>query len=310
MGVTDKSIYTDDYVTLEPKQHIYTDKDNRQYQSTSNLLKLMEIPFDKDGISSAMARSRAGKGATPEMIAREKKSILNEWDRKRDNSTSYGTAIHDGLEKYFETGSSGTPAIDIIGADLFKSLRGDSKRHIAEKIYYNTDLLLAGSADLSVIRKQNREKPWVLDIFDYKTNIEQGIRYDSIDRRKVPPKHYEQYYVGPFAHVEACNYFKYCMQLSVYAYMAMVRYNVRIGRLAIIFIDKDLKHKEIPVPFMYYEVQQLLNMRVNRKKLPEQQLKNTSLHNKERTEARVYEPLPSTPFDFYGDSEFETDYNN
>ena len=304
MAYTDKKIYTDDYVTLEPVRHIYTDKDGNRYESVSKLLSRMEVPFDRDGISKSMAKRRLPKSASIFDVANEQRKILAEWDQKRDNSVDIGNHIHDNLEKYFLSGTSDDDKITDLGrkikADI--SYGVDYKRMIPEKVFYDIGNRYAGSADLPGIRKESRSTPWILDIFDYKTNIEQGIRFDSIDRRKTPPRHYDRYYVGDFSHIESCNYYKYAMQLSMYAYFAMNLYNVRIGRLGIIFVNENLEHKIFPVPFMYYEVIALINMIKSMKKLPqEEKRKNKEIKEKApMLEAQQEKRI----FDFYNDSDF------
>jgi len=95
-----------------------------------------------------------------------------------------------------------------------------------------------------------------MDFYDYKTNLSQGIRYDSIGWNKNPIKHYNRFMFSPLNHLEDCNYNKYAMQLSSYAYMAEITYGVKVGKLFIIFIWLDgtkYKYKFIPVPYMRME---------------------------------------------------------
>lgn len=291
--VTDKKIYSDDFVTLEPVKHIYTDKLGNKYRSVSSVLKLIETPFDAKNISMAMAKRDAGRGASQAKIKEAQKAILAGWESKKNGSLDHGNFIHDNLELYFLNGRCENKAIESLGRSIYNELCIGFKRTIPEKIFYDVETKVAGSADLPVVRKENQKKPWILDIYDYKSNIEQGIRYDSIDRRKSPPKHYEEYYNDPFNHVEACNYYKYSMQISTYAYMAMKQYNIRIGRLAIIFVNENYQYNIIPVPFMFYEVKALFDHMKSLKSLPE-------------TKSSIATPLKDSVsvFDFYNDSEF------
>lgn len=294
--MTPDHIYKNDFVTLEPVKHIYTDINGDTYESVTRLLKTLDVPFDSHGISMAMARGELGKNAPYEQVLTKQKQIQEGWKRKADKSINHGNFIHDNLEQYWLTGSTPYPELNALAANLHSNLFKSMHRIIPEKIYYDPKRKIAGSADISCIRKENRTKPWILDIFDYKTNIEQGITFDSIDRRKTPPKHYERYMVGNFEMIESCNYYKYCLQLSMYAFMAMNLYGVRIGRLAIIFIDKNYQYQIIPVPFMYYEVIALLGQIMSSKKLPGQKEAQSSLKK-------------TTQFDYYNDSELEIEYS-
>jgi hypothetical protein len=283
-------IYKNDFVSLEPIKHIYTDINGDTYESVSSLLKALEVPFDAETISMSMARAELGKNAPYQTVLQKQKAIKASWKRKADNSINHGNFIHDNLEKYWLTGNTDYPEINNLASNLYSDVFKSMHRIIPEKIYYDPKRKIAGSADISCIRKENRTKPWILDIFDYKTNAEQGITFDSIDRRKVPAKHYERYMIGNFEMIESCNYYKYSLQLSLYAFMAMNLYNARIGRLAIIFVDKNYQYQIIPVPFMYYEVLALLDQVLSVKPLP--------IVSTVKKEAAV-------EFDYYNDSEFE-----
>jgi len=73
----------------------------------------------------------------------------------------------------------------------------------------------------------------------------------------------------PFDHLEDCNYIHYSLQLSMYAFMSQLTWGCRIGKLAILYIDNDLKLNIYPIPYMRLEAKLLLEHNATLKQLPE-----------------------------------------
>ena len=239
------NFYTDDYITFEEKYHRYFNPDGIEFMSMSKILKGIQIPFDREGMSKRIAKSRNITQA----------EVLKEWDKKRDDSIDHGNNIHNGMENYFRAEKVSDPKVEKLAKYFARELDG-YKQIIPEKIFYDEEYLVAGQADLVLDR--GKGKNWVVDIFDYKTNLEKGICFDSISRKKSEPKDYKKFLLDPVSHLEECNYNIYSLQLSGYAYMMEKTYGIKPGKLFIVYIyEKNgiLDYRLLPVNYMKYEVQ-------------------------------------------------------
>jgi hypothetical protein len=124
---------------------------------------------------------------------------------------------------------------------------------------------IAGTIDTGGFRKT---KTRILDIEDNKTNLEKGITFDSISRKEGKIKHENRFFLEPVSHLELCNYNRYVLQLSIYAYLFEQFFSCQIGRLAIRWLSCSpateengivfLSSSYIPVPYMRSEAVRLL----------------------------------------------------
>ena len=247
------NLYNDNFITFKADTHQYFGSDNKEYKSVSNVLNTIKNPFDKDGISRAIAK-RDGV---------DQKDILKEWDNKRIVASDYGTTIHNGLEDYFNAKKVSDKKIEQLGISFSKELK-EYYKISTEKILYDREFLIAGTTDLLLDRQKvtSSTNGWVVDLMDYKTNIENGIYFDSIYRKNGTTKHYKKFLLSPLEHLEECNYNIYALQLSSYGRMLEKTYGIKIGKLFIVWIrfDKNLNkfdYTMIPVPYMKYEVDAL-----------------------------------------------------
>lgn len=230
-------------ITFRPDGHTFKNKQGVYYQSWSAVAKTLEVPFDAQSVSLQMAHGMASeKGITVEVAQAQ---ILSEWEGKRSSSEVLGTRNHNLMEKFAKTGETSplvAPTIEFVSKIL-----KESAQYYPEMIVHSHKYQKAGIADLVVQRQRNWQTS-VFDIYDYKTNEQKGIQFDSVGRKEVL-KHYNRYLLPPFDYIEACNFALYSFQLCGYAYMLWEMYRVRIGRLAIIFIDKDGKPHMYPVVY-------------------------------------------------------------
>lgn len=235
---------TDNNVTFDPGPHTYTDGLGQNYKSVSRILSTIEIPFDREGISKAMAKGDEKRQA----------QILAEWEAKKDSSINRGNWIHDNLENFHKYGKIDERLRNV--ADQIKPLYENYFRVYTEVLLSDVEYLVAGQTDLVVKRQRSHNS--LFDFYDYKTNESKGIVFDSVNRKKDPWSYYNKFFLHPFSYLEDCNYNRYSMQLSLYALIAQRQYGINIGRLALIFIDNDLRVHIYPVSFMRYEAEILL----------------------------------------------------
>ena len=252
---TDEIIYYDN-------DHTYWNLQDQQYTSVTRLIKSIKMPFDDKKISSMMASSLAKETGMSQQEAQ--KEILNDWKQKKESSIVRGEYVHESFERYL---TDGTYDPEMKKPVIFLSeILKEYHRYFPEKLLFSHAHRTAGRCDL--ILKRQRSKDPVYDIIDHKSNESKGIVYDSVGRKNVIPRHYNRYFLPPFDHLEDCNYTEYCLQLSIYAFLAMNELKIRIGKLNIIFVDNDFIPHCIPAPFMYHEAKLLCELNIQRIKLP------------------------------------------
>lgn len=249
-------------VRFNAENHEYFTREGIKLKSVSQLIKVFIPQFEADKISSIMARAKAKEDGISE--AEAKRIILSEWDEKRESAGTYGTGIHDNLEKFLLTGKC-DPEYAKAGETIHQLVKG-SYRYFCEQRLYSIPFGIAGTADLVVQRQKTKNS--LIDFFDYKTNQSKGIVFDSIGRKTEDLRHYNRMMLPPLDHLEDCNYVHYCLQLSSYAYMAESTWGIKVGRLAIIFIDKDANITIIPVPYMKLEIIAMMTFNLQLKPLP------------------------------------------
>lgn len=278
-------------IVYQDDTHEYFNLEKEEYKSVTRALKGIQVPFDSARMSSIMA----GKYATEHGIteAQAQKEILASWEEKKDNSIVKGNYVHDSFERYTLKGTYDDEMADAVM--FLKQILLEHYRFYPEVIIHSHKYKMAGRTDLALMRLKSNDP--VFDFYDYKSNIEKGIQFDSINRNKFPIKHYNRFLLPPFQYLEDCNYTIYSLQLSVYAFMALdSNPNIRIGRLGIIFVDNDFKPSMIPVPFMYQEAKMICEMNITRKALPDKATQSLSYeimdmsNNEKRSPAIGWDP--------------------
>jgi hypothetical protein len=252
-------------VLLDKERNVYY-SGQVNFRRVSHVLNSLQEPFDSKGISRNMALSKIksgeGNGKTVDQVQAE---ILAQWDEARDESSIHGTAVHKVCEDFFNLGVV-TPGFQRLCSSL-KELMDSYMKIEMEVIVYLRRALLAGTIDKRC-RRQKFGKSLV-DYFDYKTNIRKGIQYDSIKRYDDgSQKHYNRMMLHPVSHLEDCNFNRYALQLSLYAYMDQEECGTTPGKLGILFINKNQSMKYLPVPYMRLEAEAIINHYMTLKPLP------------------------------------------
>lgn len=242
-----------EHITFKEDTHQYFDPSGEEYTSVSRILRLVTPDFDKKAVSGFMAKKMAKEEGIS--IDQAQHRILNEWEEAKDYSIDHGNFIHNNLEAYLKSGTCDAKVIS--AGKRILSFLSSYYRYYPEAILYSGKHKAAGTADLPVQRQRKRDGVW--DFYDFKTNVKKGIYFDSIKRMdgKIE-KHYNRFLKAPLDHLEDSNYNTYCLQLSIYAYMAETTFGAKVGRLGIIFIGKDMSIKMYPVPYMRFEAIALL----------------------------------------------------
>lgn len=220
-------------VTLEPKEHLYRDREGKEYLSVSKFLSMLSEKFED---------TRAYKLASEETRL--------EWKAKGRAAANHGTNIHEALELYNKTGQILKDNSHM--ADAIRSVTDEYKDYnktYDEICLYNKDYRIAGTTD-KICMLSNR-KDCEVDLADFKTNIAKGVYYHSDYKKRL---------FSPLDHLQDCNYVKYSLQLSIYAYFFEELTGRRVRKLFIHFIPPGdmMKHHKIPVIYMKNDVRLLL----------------------------------------------------
>lgn len=230
--------FNNDFLTFNEEAHRYHDQNGLEYTSVSAFFKRFEPVFDKENISKAVARKRGISQA----------EVLAEWEAMRVSSTDVGTRIHNALEDYDNDGviaKGNEELLPMMREVREKYFKGYAVEYNEQRLYVEK-YRIAGTADKLCHRKGK-----VVDIFDYKTNERRGIEFQD---------KYGKYLSAPIGHFEACNYNVYSLKCSLYGYMLEETFGLKVGRIAIIYINpRTLEHKEVPIPYLKTDVQNMLS---------------------------------------------------
>lgn len=231
-------------VQLEPIEHKYYNLvTGEEYMSVSKLLGSLGTKFDSEKVSAMVAKKRGVSQA----------EVLQEWKDIATKSTDHGTRIHNALERYKKTAIILPEDEDLKDMIIdVCSYYKDYYQVYDELTLYHDETRIAGTSDMiCMISKTKGSK---FDVEDYKTNMRNGIEtFNKYGTRLNPP----------FDYLEDCNFVKYSLQLSIYAYMFEQLTGKQCRKLGIRFIPPDdyMKHVYMPVMYLKPEVEHILKIR-------------------------------------------------
>jgi hypothetical protein len=249
-------------IVYQDKTHQYFNLEGVEYKSVSRALNGIKVPFDRMKMSGIMANKIAMEQGIS--VEKAQEGLLKQWDKKKDDSIDKGNYVHDSMERYSLSGKYDEEMKDAVM--FLQDILKDYYRFYPEVIIHSHTYRMAGRTDMA-LQRQNSKVP-VIDFLDYKSNSEKGIQFDSIGRKTIPIRHYNKFFLPPFDYLEDCNYTLYALQLSIYAFMAIERLGIKVGKLAILFVDNDFQPSLIPIPFMYQEAKMICEMNIQTKQLP------------------------------------------
>lgn len=233
-------------VILRKEDHVYIDLDtNEQLISWSRFIENFFPKFDK-----SIAKNCAGKGKYAGMSEQD---VLDAWSEKGRIASEYGTRIHDALEVYSKEFRIAPENEDL--RPMILSIMAEYKHYYQvydEEVFALIEEGIAGTGDKTFLLNNRKDSPF--DMEDFKTNIDNGIEYVPSDKVK------EKWCKYPIDHLPNCNYTKYALQLSMYAYMFSKWSGRKPRKLTIRFIPPEdkLQHVKIPVPYLKMEVEALI----------------------------------------------------
>ena len=158
-------------VVFEKEGHKYVLKETGELLlSGSSFIGLFHDKFDPTG-------------EITEKYAKKVKKTVDEvkemWRVENKKSTDYGTAVHNTLEDFINTGEITNKEYAWVVEEFKKvPIYGNL---VSEKMVYNEDLLLCGTVDLFDIYK-NSKGVLCARILDFKTNKKLEIKEDKVER--------------------------------------------------------------------------------------------------------------------------------
>lgn len=234
-------------IYLDPATHTYYDREGTMKPiSCSKFLEKFFPEFDRMKISAACA----GKGKYAGMTQKE---VLAQWDGSMVESQDHGNYIHNGLEHFGKnfTIKPGCEEIEPMIRSVFADYVEYHTRYSEEVLY--TKFGIAGTCDKLFFVSSSANSAF--DLEDFKTNLKKGIEFCPDAKVK------EKFCKYPIEHLSNCNYTKYALQLSMYAYMVEELTGRKCRKLTIRFIPPDdpMQHVKIAVPYMKHEIHAMIH---------------------------------------------------
>lgn len=230
-------------VFLEPTEHRYFHRESgKEYTSLSRVRNDYKEPFNDQMIAFAVAKKRLKLSGyefpDKDMLRNEQVKVLKEWDGKLKSATDIGTKVDTAIDHYFATTEILYPEMAELMHNLGHLMSGYKKR-ISKAVVWSDAHNVAGEIDKLCIRRAKN----IADYYDYKTNLHKGMQYMSKNN---------SFMKSPLDYMEDCNYNDVSLQLSCYALMGEICYDLKPGKLTAVLIDteNDYRYKLIPVPYM------------------------------------------------------------
>lgn len=231
--------------------HTY-EEGERKFTSVSQILKLLEKPKNWKAIAKKYA-TKVGKTVT---------EVEAEWKEKKDKSIVRGKEYH--TSKQSKLNAAGfiqrknqhcTIKFYLpTGGRIYQpDFRLEDNTIYTEFMVWDEESGICGTADEVECISQT------IHINDHKTNeeiVRQGFYIPSKGREKL---------LAPVAHLDDCNWNKYCLQLSLYMYMVW-KHNkhLKVGDLTLNHVEFDKEGKStkvnpLRVPYLRKEVKDIID---------------------------------------------------
>ncbi|MGA1046523.1 MAG: hypothetical protein ACO3UU_00785 [Minisyncoccia bacterium] len=216
------------HISFDEKNHVYTNVNTEDnYISVTTLLSRFKPKFDVDAQAAIFA-------AKHNLLVEDVKQYWNDLNRI---STTRGTAIHNILENYINTGSADTDEQKELIQYIKKQLQDHAGYKVtAEELMYNDLYQVAGTAD--IVLENNK----FFKIWDLKTN--KKFRFTNNFNK-------DTFLLSPVEHLPNCEYSNYSLQLSMYAFMKEQLTGKKCTELKIIYLKTNTVTQENTVEEYY-----------------------------------------------------------
>ena len=236
-------------VYLEPIEHVYIHrKTGIKYNSVTKAIAAIEPEFDAPAVAEAITH-QFDNIKQERYIGMSKAQILEFWQMLNDEANTYGTYVHDVVEKYLKANKWWFPEDElaqkvIAGYNLLKVDEG--VRIQPERIMFSEEFELAGMSDLIVDIDDK-----FFDVGDWKTN--------RIFNFYNPYGH--ETLLKPFDHLQNCQWSIYTIQLSTYALMYEMETGKKCRQIWVGYWDKTIETFErIQIMYLKHEARKLMEL--------------------------------------------------
>lgn len=194
----------------------------------------------------------------PEVIARRKARLLGidpsvlvrEWKQKGEESRQLGTELHENIERWFNGDEVKYDAPEWrYFLDFARDYNLEPIR--SEWTIYDEDYGVAGTLDF--ICRHNSE----VTIFDWKRSEKLIDPKTGIELRE---NRFHRNGFKPISHVSDTPYYRYALQVNMYAYFLSEKYGIDAKRMKLaVFHPTNSQYYVIDLPGMRGEVVDILN---------------------------------------------------
>ena len=241
-------------VYLEPIEHKYIHRDTgKKYTSVTTTIESIVPEFDEEAIALAITR-QLDTLKQERYIGLSQRQILDFWQQLNDEANTYGTRVHDIVERYLLANKWYFPPETPEGEfeqkviDGFNNLKLEEGHTIwPERILFAEQYELAGMSDVIIDIDEI-----FFDVLDHKTNKVFNF-YNPFGYQTL---------LKPFDHLQSCQWSIYTLQLSVYARLYEMEFPKRKCRQIIVLYWDKIKQtfEQIHIMYLKKEAKQLIEM--------------------------------------------------
>lgn len=236
-------------VYLEPIEHVYIHRETGvKYNSVTKAIASIEPHFDSEAVSLAIT-NQSDDVKQERYIGMTQTQILDYWQMLNDEANTYGTKVHDIVEKYLKANKWWFPKEDLAKKVIegYNNLKIDEGiRMQPERIMFSEEFQLAGMSDLIIDIDET-----FFDVGDWKTN--------RVFNFFNPYGH--ETLLKPFDHLQNCQWSVYTIQLSVYAYMYEMETGKKCRQIWVGYWDKTIEtFEKIQIMYLKHEARKLLEL--------------------------------------------------
>ena len=239
----------DSKITFEEEGHKYTIEGmDGSPVSVTTLIHHNFPSFNADLVIDKMMKSR--NWPSSKYFGRTKEDIKSGWEASGEEASRLGTLMHADVERFLNEEQVLNP--DSKEFSHFKLFWGEFQRtyptftpYRTEWLVYDEENKVAGSIDCVLTNPEGQ-----LLLLDWKRSKE--IKTEN---------RYEKG-LGPFAHLDHCNFWHYSLQLNIYRHILETKYNKQVLGMFIVVLHPDnpfyLTHL-----VSHYDIQSIWNTLTN-----------------------------------------------
>lgn len=236
-------------VYLEPIEHVYIHRETGvKYNSVTKAIASIEPHFDAPAVAQAIV-FQPDNVKQERYIGMNKEQILEYWQMLNDEANTYGTKVHDIVERYLKANKWWFPEDELAQKVIagYNALKIDEGIRLQpERIMFAEEYQLAGMSDLIV----DIDPVW-FDVGDWKTNRLFNF-YNPYGHETL---------LKPFDYLQNCQWSIYTLQLSTYALMYEMETGKKCRQIWIGYWDKTKEtFEKIQIMYMKHEAKKLLEL--------------------------------------------------